>query len=99
MLNNYYKDSHGVIHQVNYKKFEYNETYIQTYNNLGINSMGGYSIATIERAFLDVIYLNKQYHFDNLRLINWEKVSELLPIYGGNKRMEITIKRLKHTIK
>jgi predicted transcriptional regulator of viral defense system len=68
-------------------------------SNLGINSMGGYSIATIERAFLDVIYFNKQYYFDNLRSINWEKVNQLLPIYGGNKRMETTIKRLKSPIK
>jgi predicted transcriptional regulator of viral defense system len=64
-------------------------------SNLGINSKGGYSIATIERAFLDVIYLNKQYHFDNLRPIDWEKVRTLLPIYGGNKRMEMTIKKLE----
>ena len=68
-------------------------------SNLGIDSLGGYSIATTERAFLDVICLNKQYHFDNLRSIDWEKVRELLPIYGGNKRMERTIKKLEFSIK
>ena len=46
----------------------------------------GYSIATAERAFLDTIYLNKDYHFDNLRPLNWDKVFEMLPIYE-NKRM------------
>lgn len=64
-------------------------------SNLGTDSQGGYSIASTERAFLDVIYLNKQYHFDNLRSIDWEKVYELLPIYGGNNRMERTVKKLE----
>lgn len=63
-------------------------------NNTGIENTSGYSIATVERAFLDTIYFNKQYHFDNLRPIDWEKVYKLLPIYGGNKRMEISIKKL-----
>ena len=68
-------------------------------NNRGVSNQKGYSIATLERAFLDVIYLNKQYYFDNLRPIDWEKVDELLPMYGGNKRMAMTIKRLKTSIK
>jgi predicted transcriptional regulator of viral defense system len=68
-------------------------------SNLGVDSQGGYSIANTERAFLDVIYLNKQYHFDNLRLFDWEKVYELLPIYGGNKRMEAVVKKLAATMK
>ena len=63
-------------------------------SNLGIDSEEGYSIATLERAFLDVVYLNTQYHFDNLRPLDWEKVYKFLPIYGGNKRMEATIKKL-----
>ncbi|MDP2837879.1 MAG: hypothetical protein Q8O53_01200 [Candidatus Moranbacteria bacterium] len=56
-------------------------------NQLGIESREQYSIASPERAFLDVIYLNQDYHFDNLSSLNWEKVQEILPIYGGNKRM------------
>lgn len=63
-------------------------------NNLGIDNISGYSVATLERAFLDVVYLNKQYHFDNLRPIDWKKVYKLLPIYGGNKRMEKQINKL-----
>lgn len=57
-------------------------------NNIGIEAKDNYSISTPERAFLDVVYLNKNYHFDNLSGLNWEKVFEILPIYGGNKRME-----------
>lgn len=56
-------------------------------NHIGIQSSGNYSIASPERAFLDVLYLNKDYHFDNLSALNWEKIHDMLPIYGGNKRM------------
>ncbi|MDP3014892.1 MAG: hypothetical protein Q8N28_00485 [bacterium] len=61
-------------------------------NQAGIESRENYSIASPERAFLDVIYLNKDYHFDNLSVLNWEKVYEILPIYGGNKRMAKMVK-------
>ena len=59
---------------------------------MGIESRGNYHIASPERAFLDIIYRNKDYHFDNLSALNWEKVYELLPIYGGNKRMAKMVK-------
>lgn len=56
-------------------------------NQVGIESRENYNIASPERAFLDVIYLHKDYYFDNLSILNWEKVEEILPIFGGNKRM------------
>ncbi|MDO8490116.1 MAG: hypothetical protein Q7S47_01725 [bacterium] len=56
-------------------------------NQAGIEVRENYSIASPERAFLDVLYLNKDYHFDNVSVLNWEKVFAILPIYGGNKRM------------
>ncbi len=55
-------------------------------NNAGIESRGVYSVASKERAFLDILYLNKDYHFDNLAPLNFDKVFALLPIYN-NKRM------------
>lgn len=61
-------------------------------NNLGIECKDYYSIASPERAFLDVVYLNKDYHFDNLSVINWNKVYEVLPIYN-NKQMEKKVKK------
>lgn len=61
------------------------------YNSSGILNRGNYSIATVERAFLDTIYLLPGYYFDNLRPIDWKKCFELVKIYG-NKQM---IKRLK----
>ncbi len=57
-------------------------------NTKGIELKATYSIASKERAVLDVLYLQKEYHFDNLYPIDWEKLYEILPIYGGNKRME-----------
>ncbi len=60
-------------------------------NNAGIEQKENYSIATPERAFLDVLYLNKDYHFDNLSVLDWNKVLEILPNYS-NKRMEKEIK-------
>jgi len=57
-------------------------------NTLGIEILTTYSIASPERAFLDIIYRHKQYHFDNLEPLDWHKVYELLPIYGNNKSMQ-----------
>jgi predicted transcriptional regulator of viral defense system len=62
-------------------------------NKAGIEVKENYFMASPERAFLDVVYLNKEYHFDNLGSINWDKVAAILPIYGGNKRMGLNIKR------
>jgi hypothetical protein len=61
-------------------------------NPEGIIRRENYSIASVERAFLDVLYLHKDYYFDNLSPVNWEKVEKLLPVYGGNKRMEKAVK-------
>lgn len=59
----------------------------------GVENKDPCSLATRERAFLDTIYLNKNYHFDNLKPLDWKKVFELLPIYK-NKRMENSVKTL-----
>ena len=56
-------------------------------NHAGIEMKEHYFIASPERAFLDTVYLRKGYHFDNLSPLDWNKVFEMLPIYG-NKRME-----------
>lgn len=56
-------------------------------NSQGIEILEEYSIASPERAFLDVVYRHTNYHFDNLAPLNWDKVYEILPIYGHNKRM------------
>lgn len=62
-------------------------------NSLGIEIKDNYSIASPERAFLDILYLNKNYYFDNPGPLNWDKVFELLLIYD-NKRMEKIVKQI-----
>lgn len=53
----------------------------------GIVNNGLVNMATPERAFLDVLYLNPQYHFDNLHVLNRQEIKRLLPIYNS-KRMD-----------
>jgi hypothetical protein len=55
-------------------------------NSVGVEHKSETSTASPERAFLDTIYIHKDYHFDNLDSLNWDKVFEILPIYK-NKRM------------
>lgn len=62
-------------------------------NTMGIECKGNINIAIPERAFLDVMYLNADYYFDNLRLLDYKKVIEILPIYNS-KRMEVRVKQL-----
>lgn len=54
-------------------------------NPAGIDQSGEYSIASKERAFLDTIYRSKDYHFDNLSPLDWDKVFELSLIYDNKK--------------
>lgn len=68
-------------------------------NTCGIENKENYFIASSERAFLDIIYLHKDYHFDNLSPLNWSKVYEILPIYGNNKRMAKTVEMLHEDFK
>lgn len=56
-------------------------------NSAGIENKENYAISSPERAFLDVVYLSKDYHFDQLSTLNWDKVKEILQIYGNSKRM------------
>lgn len=60
------------------------------FNAAGIKKENAYSIATPERAFLDMIYLSPEYFFDNLSSLDWEKCFALAPLYG-NKQL---VKRL-----
>jgi hypothetical protein len=46
------------------------------------------NIASPERALLDLMYLNKDYYFDNLNPVNKVKVYKLLPIYFSNALTE-----------
>jgi hypothetical protein len=60
------------------------------YNPTEILHEDNYSIASPQRAFLDMIYLFPNYYFDNLKPINWEKCYEVVKIY----RNQELVKRL-----
>ena len=47
----------------------------------GIEREGNVNVAIPERAFLDRLYLSKNYHFDNIRPLDRDIVEELLEIY------------------
>lgn len=53
-------------------------------NNRGVREEGNVTIASPERAFLDAVYLYKNYHFDNLDALDWDFIIELKAIYPGH---------------
>lgn len=53
-------------------------------NQSGVKCEGNFFFATKERAFLDTLYLNKDYHFDNLTPLDWKVCFELAPIYESH---------------
>jgi hypothetical protein len=67
-------------------------------NSLGVQILDNYSIATPERAFLDTIYLHKDYYFDNLEPLNWNIIYDLLPMYD-NKSMQERVEMYHNSFK
>ncbi len=66
-------------------------------NSIGISVINETSIASKERAFLDTLYVNSNYYFDNLRSLDWKKVNQILPIYE-NKRMIKKVAQLQKSL-
>jgi len=64
-------------------------------NTGGIINKNNTNIATPERAFLDTLYLNGFFYFDNIKQLNVKKIYELLPIYNSASLMRKTDKILK----
>ena len=50
-------------------------------NNQGVVVADQVVMASPERAWLDAVYLYKNYHFDNLGGLNWDKIMELKTLY------------------
>lgn len=61
-------------------------------NKKGVNINDIVSIANKERAFLDRLYVSKNYWFDVLDGLNWDLVFEILPIYHS-KRLEKEVEK------
>jgi len=47
----------------------------------GIVQIDNVNIATPERAFLDLLYLDKEYYFDNLNPLVKDLITQFLPAY------------------
>jgi len=62
-------------------------------NTAGIEQGSRLTIASKERAFLDTLYSNVDYYFDNLKSIDWGMVFSLLAMYE-NKRMAKIVNQL-----
>lgn len=60
-------------------------------NSVGIEKKENYFLASGERAFLDAVFVYKNYHFDNLMSLDWEKVFALVKIYKS-KALEKRVK-------
>lgn len=54
-------------------------------NPIWIKHKQTYSIASLERAICDRIYISPKYYFDNLWAVDWDKLEEISQIY--NKRV------------
>src|SRR5438105_364642 len=49
-------------------------------NTMGVENTGTYFIASPERAYLDLLYLNNDYYIDNLSVLDFEKIFLMLSI-------------------
>jgi len=63
-------------------------------NTKGITMNNDINIATKERAILDMLYLKKDYYFDNLNGLNKDLISELLATVYCNKALSKRAKRV-----
>jgi len=66
-------------------------------NTIGVENKDTYFIASPERAYLDLLYLNKDYYIDNLSVLNFDKIFLILPIYT-NARMEEIVRHHYKTL-
>lgn len=64
-----------------YRKIK-GELLINTTGILRLNNQ--INMATAERAFLDLLYLNARFHFDNLNSLEKDLVYKILPIYQSD---------------
>ena len=66
-------------------------------NTLGIIRQTNHiNIASPERAFLDLLYLEKDYYFDNLNPLDKDLIYKLLPLYQSRSLFINTTKMIKN---
>lgn len=76
--------------EVNEKTFQFRKIKGEILVNIAgiIRQKDHINIASAERAFLDLMYLNPEYYFDNLSPLNKQVVFELLSVYQSGALAE-----------
>ena len=65
-------------------------------NQTGVTIQDTYSIATPERAYLDMLYVyRRDYYLDNPGGLNWQKIMAIAPIYENKKMIQIVENQYK----
>jgi hypothetical protein len=67
-------------------------------NQQGIIKQSNYFIAGLERAILDILYINSSFTFDNLRAVDFDKARQLLPMYQTSS-LTAVLNKLEHYAK
>jgi hypothetical protein len=65
-------------------------------NSLGVKQEENYYMASKERAFLDALYLYKDYYFDNIESLDKGKVLSMLEIYHSKALEKRAMERFKN---
>ena len=75
-------------------KFKFNKIKdLVLLNQLWLEHKWTYTIASVERAICDRIYLSKNYYFDDLEGVDFEKLEKISKIYK-NKRVILEVNKL-----
>jgi hypothetical protein len=64
-------------------------------NTAGIINQGNINMATPERAFLDTLYLNGFFYFDNLKALNVDEIFKILPVYKSKRLTKYVTETVK----
>lgn len=95
----YYSDIHlfasnAKVVQLGKQRFVFHQVKpVVLFNQLGVESVDNYLMASRERAICDSLYLSSNLAFDNLNGVDWSKLKEIAQIYN-NKRLLKDIKQL-----
>lgn len=84
------KSIEKVAKGIKYKSFKLKNSILL--NPVWIKNVWSYSIAGIERAICDRLYLSHNYYFDNLENVDFNKLKEISMIY--NKRVQLEVNNL-----
>jgi len=52
---------------------------------IGVRHESGYSVASPERAFLDRLYISRDYYLDNPTKLNWSLILDMVPSYHNQR--------------